>query len=218
MERRHAATHPAGDADAPVSPAAGGGRGTSLVEVLLSMLFVSLLGALSYGFARAALTSARVQEANSEVRDTAAMAVDVLTREVRMAGFSAGGTPLAGVIAAARERVEVAADFDGDGQTTGANEHIAYSYDPEKHALLRATGAASPQPLAVNLAAGGVAFSYFDAQGREIAAAAPGLSLDERRRIRRIDVVLRVEVANPDPSVAAPLRSVGAASICLRNQ
>jgi hypothetical protein len=217
MERWQLAAHPACDADAAVSPACGGRCGTSLVEVLLSTLFVSLLGALSYSFARAALMSMRVQEARSEAENTVATALDLLSREVRMAGFSAGGTALTGVVAAAQDRVEVVADFDGDGQTTGANEHIAYSYSPDKHALLRTTGAASPQPLAMNLATDGVAFSYFDASGQEIAAG-QALPLDERRRIHRIDVVLRVEVTNPDPAVTAPLRSAGGTSICLRNQ
>jgi hypothetical protein len=40
----------------------------------------------------------------------------------------------------------------------------------------------------------------------------------DRRRIHRIDVQLQVELPNPSPGNAAPLRSTASGSACLRNQ
>ena len=191
--------------------------GSSLPELLTSTLFVSILTAMSYTFARAALMSARVQEVKSEAQEATVMALDVLARDLRAAGFSAVGAPITGVRAADPQRVEVAADLNGDGDTADSNELIAYSYDADKHQLMRATGNASPQPFVRNVPAGGVRFMFFDAQGRELPASG-GLGIEDRRRIHRTDAWLHVELPNPDPRVATLVTSTASTTVCLRNQ
>ncbi|HEX7407433.1 MAG TPA: hypothetical protein VF515_07245 [Candidatus Binatia bacterium] len=218
MERWRTAQVPAGNIGTPLKPDLGTQRGTSLVELLTSMVCVSLLMAMSYGFACNAFLSARVQEGKSDAQEVTLMAIDLLTREVRMAGFSAAGKPVIGVRVAAAEYVEVASDFDGDGDSDEANELIAYSYNDNKHQLVRATGGASPQPLVPNVPPGGLRFSYFDASGAEIPVSAGTLPLEQRRRIRRVDVVLRTQSADADPAGALPSISTVSSSICLRNQ
>jgi hypothetical protein len=182
------------------------------------MLFVAILMAMSYSFARAAFMTARVDEVKSEAQEATVMAVDVLTREVRMAGFSAAAQPLAGVSSAAPERVEVASDLDGDGDTADTNELIAYSYDAVKQQLMRATGGGSPQPFVLNVPAGGVQFTFYDAGGTALPAAAGGLTAGDRGRIRRIDVRVHVALGHPDPTVVAPVTSTVWSTMCLRNQ
>ena len=218
MERRRTAHVPTGDISASLRRDLGPQHGTSFVELLASTLLISLLMAMSYGFARSAFVSARVQEAKSDAQEVAFMAVDLLTREVRMAGFSAAGKPMVGVLVAAAEHVEVSSDFDGDGDSDEANELIAYSYNDTKHQLVRATGGASPQPLVPNVPPGGLHFSFFDASGAGIPIPGGGLPLEERRRIRRIDVVLRTQSADADLAGALPSISTLSSSICLRNQ
>jgi hypothetical protein len=173
---------------------------------------------LSYSFARAALMSAKVQEVKSEVQEATVMAVDVLTRELRLAGWSAAAQPLTAIRVADREYVEVACDLDGDGDSDDPNELIAYSYDAETRQVMRATAGGSPQPLVRSVPPGGLRFSYVDAAGSEIPVGAGGLSLADRRRVRRIDVLLQVQLANPDPLAGHPLVSTVSSSVCLRNQ
>lgn len=191
--------------------------GTTVVELLTGTLCFCLLMGMSYAFARSALTSARVQEAMSDAQEVTLMAVDLWTREVRMAGFSATGAPIDGVRVASQERVEVAADFNGDGNTDDPNELIAYGYNESKGELVRATGGASPQPLVRNVPSGGLEFRFFDAAGTEMRAGSGLLSADERRRIRRVDMRLRVALP-VDLVGGGPVVSTVSGSACLRNQ
>lgn len=189
----------------------------SVIEVLAGTLCLSILLAMSYAFARSAFTSVRVQDAKADAQEGTLMAVDLLTRELRMAGYSATGAPITGVRGADPERVEVATDFDGDGDSDETNELVAFSYNAEKRQLVRSTGGASPQPFVRNVPPGGLRFAFFDADGAEMLSPAGGMSLAERRRIHRIDVVLRTE-SPADPAGASPAVSIVSTSICLRNQ
>ena len=219
MGRRDSTAVSAHHARAAVTPRrAANQRGTSLVELLTSTLFVSILMAMSYGFARAALISARVQEVKSEAQEATVMALDVLTRELRMAGFSAAAQPLAGLLAANAQSVEVGSDLNGDGDLNDANEDIGYSYDPQQALLMRATGGASPQPFVHGVPRGGLHFSFFDAGGAEIPVPTGGLSAGDRLRVHRIDVLLQVELTNPEARATRPLTSTVSCSVGLRNQ
>jgi len=197
---------------------AGGGRqGTTMVELLISMFFVSVLMAMSYSFARGVLRDVRAQETISDAQEVILLAMDLLTREVRMAGYSAAGKPIPAVRVAAADQLEVATDFDGDGLSEGPNELIAYGYREVKRQLVRATGGASGQPLLRHVPPGGLRFTFFDAAGIEIPIPTGGLPLTERQRIHRIDVTLRTELPL-DSSGGPPFVSSLTGSICLRNQ
>jgi len=191
--------------------------GSSLVELMISTMFLTILMAISYTFARAAFFSVHTQDVKSDTQEVMLMAADLLTREVRLAGFSAAGRPLEAIRVAARQRVEVAADFNGDGATDGPNELIAYSYNEKKHQLVRATGGASPQPLVPNVPPGGLQFTFFDASGSEIPSD-PAMAAEQRQRIHRIDVVLQIEPPSADAAGSEPSLSTVSTSICLRNQ
>jgi hypothetical protein len=193
-------------------------HGASLVEVLVSTVFLSILMAISYSFARAALMAARVQAVKSDAQETTVMALDVMARELRMAGFSAAGVALQALRAAGADHVEAAMDLTGDGDTDDSNERIAYSYDSDTHQLRRATGGASPQPFIGNVAPSGFQLLYFDAVGAEIPSGSTGMTSEQLVQVRRIDVALQLQFANPDPNVAAPLRAAVSTSVCLRNQ
>jgi hypothetical protein len=193
-------------------------HGASLVEVLVSTVFISILMAISYSFARAALMATRMQAVKSDAQETTVMALDVMARELRMAGFSAAGASLQPLRAAGSDNVDVAMDLTGDGDTDDSNERIAYSYDGAARQLRRATGGASPQPFIGNVAPLGFQLSYFDAAGVELAVGSAGMTPEQLLRVHRIDVALQVQYPNPDPNIAAPLRSVVSTSVCLRNQ
>jgi hypothetical protein len=191
--------------------------GSSLVELLTAMLFISVLTAISYSFARAALLTTRIYDIKIEAQEITTLAIDMMTRELRMAGFSASGNTLAGIRTATHDRVDAATDLNGDGDTTDSNERIAYSYDERKQQLARDTGG-GPQPLVPNVPPGGLRLSYYDSEGSPLPAGDLEMTAAMRDRIRRIDIFLRVEFPNPSPRVAEPLTTTQVASVTLRNR
>jgi len=191
-------------------------RGASLAELLTSLLFLAIVSAISYTFVRAAFMSAQRQAAKGEAQEVTLATIDLLARDVRMAGFSAAAAPLAGLRAAGSEYVEVVCDLNGDGDVADSNEQIAYSYDAPARQLMRATGGSSPQPVARNVSS--VRFGYVDGNGTSIGPLVGGLSPEQRARVRRVDVELTVELPNPEAAAGRALTSTATTSIQLRNR
>lgn len=181
------------------------------------MVFIAWLSAMAYSFTQTALMSLRVHEAKAEAQESALLGVDFVARDVRSSGYSAGFGNVTAIRTATLERLEVASDLNGDGDTLDTNESSTFSYDPRKRQLMRASGSGSPQPLVSDVPAGGLRFTYFDASGAALGDSSGAVTGADRNRIRRVDVRLRVEVANPDPSVLAPLVSTMTLSACRRN-
>jgi len=192
-------------------------RGSSLVELLTTMLFIAVLTAISYTFARAALLTTRIYDTKIEAQEITTLALDMMTRELRMAGFSASGNALVGIRAATHDRVDAATDLNGDGDTTDSNERIMYSYNEQKRQLARATGG-GPQPLVPNVPPDGMRLSYYDSEGSPLSAGELEMTAAMRDRIRRIDIFLRVEFPNPSPRATEPLTATQVASVTLRNR
>ena len=190
--------------------------GASLAELLTGMLFLSIVSAISYSFTRAAIMSAQLQEAKGETQEVALAALDLLARDVRMAGFSGAAAPLVGLRAAGPARIEVACDLNGDGDVADTTELIGYSYDVQGRQLMRATGGTSPQPVARNVS--DVRFGFRDADGAEIVPLADGLSAEQCGRVRRVDVQLSVALGNPEPLATRALVSTAVTSVQLRNR
>jgi hypothetical protein len=137
-----------------------------------------------------------------------------MTHELRLSGYNAAGAPLAALLAASPEEVAIQSDLDGDGDTDDANERVTYRYDATRQAVMRATGAAPPQPMLDRVPAGLFAFRYYDAHGAELSGV-----LDDAARalVRRIDIQFTVEYPSPDPALPAPLRLTQATRVKLRN-
>jgi len=197
---------------------ADGQRGSSLVELMTSTLFVSIIMAMSYTFARSAFSAVHVQEARSDVQEASVMALDIMAREIRLAGFSAAGGPITGIRSAAVDHIEVGCDLNGDGDVADASEIIAYAYNPTKQQITRATGAGAPQPFVRNVPAGGLRFAYFDAAGAIIAVPTNGLSASDCKRIRRVDLEVHVRIAAGPAAGGASIDDTIGTSVCLRNQ
>ena len=82
---------------------------------------------------------------------------------------------------------------------------------------MRTLGDGSPQPMLNDLAPDGLRFSYFDANGQPLSVGTTGLAEEDRAAVRRIDVTLRIEAPNPDPSYSNSLRQSQRGTIWLRN-
>jgi hypothetical protein len=158
-----------------------------------------------------------VLEVASETQEAARIGVQLVTRDLRGAGFHARGGSLEAIPFARADAVGISMDLNGDGDVSDSNEKIAYSFDAEKQALMRTLGDGSPQPMLNDLAPDGLYLSYFDASGNLLPVGETGLADADRASVRRIDVTLRIESPNPDPANSTPLRREQSGTVWLRN-
>lgn len=178
----HAAGHSHGE---PTSSA----RGFTLIELLVVLSIQGILmAALVMSFTSQVRTH-RLEEQIGEMQQSARAAMDLITREVRMAGYDPARAGISG-IAYDAAALHVAFDLNGDGDAADSNEHIAYGYDPATLRLTRDTGGGR-QSVAEHVEA--FAFDYRDANGLPTAVAAD---------VRQVRVRITVRTARPDPRYA----------------
>jgi Tfp pilus assembly protein PilW len=192
-------------------------RGFSLVELLVSLTLTMAFAAVLQTFSRAILHGAGVLEIASETQEAARIGVQLMTRDLRGAGFHARGGSLEAIRFARADAVGISMDLNGDGDVSDSNEKIAYGFNAENQALMRTLGDGSPQPMLNDLAPDGLYFSYFDTSGNSRPVGEAGLAEADRASVRRIDVTLRIESPNPDPANSTPLRREQSGTIWLRN-
>lgn len=167
----------------------------TLPEILVATLLASGLAAMAHGFTLSALEVVRAQDLRREAAQNLLLAADAMAREIRAAGFHASGDPLPAILTATAERIDVQADLDGDGSTTGANERLSFSHDASRRSLMRASGSGSPQPFLRGLAVEGFRLRFFGRDGEELLPPAGGLGEADRARVRRLVVTLQLDPA-----------------------
>ncbi len=135
--------------------------GFSLIELMVSI-------AIS-GIALAAITTTFVSQSQSydiqeqlvEMQQNARAAMDIMTREIRMAGFSPTGTSFDGVHHHS-DKIHIRADLNGNGTYNDENEDIKYSYDSVNY-LIERDAKLGKQTFAENIQ--DLTVSYFDYNG-----------------------------------------------------
>lgn len=172
--------------------------GFTLLELLISLAIgMIVLGAIYTVFTmqNKHFTS---QEQIAEMQQIARTTMDVMIREISMAGYDPNKwlpTPIpanAGITSAAATSLAFTADLNENGVTTDANENVTYAFDSANYRITRNTGGGA-QPFAENIE--DLAFTYYKADG--ITAAT--LPAD----ILMIKMSIRVRTAKPDPTYAA---------------
>ena len=165
-------------------------RATSLVELLvgtaLALVVLSALTAAVGTGARLLIASG----ARGEAEDTAQLALEALTFDVRRAGWDPAASGLVAVREADADRLVLAADLDGDGAVDDASEETAaYVCLASARRLSRLVGRQS-MPLADGVT--GCGFRYLDREGAPMAIPAGGLAAADRARIGAValDLVL----------------------------
>ena len=164
-------------------------RGAALVEQLVgTMLALLVLGTLVavVGTGTGLLLAAA---ARGEVEDTAQLAVEAFTFDVRRVGYDPAAAGLAPVNEARTDRLTLAADLNGDGAVAATSEDTT-AYVCAAQQLSRIIGRQS-LPLAGGVLA--CALRYLDATGLPLAVPPAGLDAAGRSRIRAIglDLTLR---------------------------
>ena len=163
--------------------------GFTLVELLIAMTIgLVILTALSSTFLMQRKIY-NVQEQIVEMVQTARAAIDMMTREIRMAGYDPTGAGFAG-IPYNSSQLQIVTDLDGNGNTTDSNENIIYTYDAANLQIDRNIGGGN-QPFAEDIQS--FTFDYLDSAG-----SATTITADIRQI--RITITARTTKADADYS------------------
>jgi len=188
----------------------GGASGYTLLEVLVSLLIVSLLLGGLYTVLFQTQTSFESQQHAMSLRQEARVVVNELAIELRMVGFDIGN--LTETITAARStELAFVTDIDGgspeppcdatiEAAANGGAERITYRLQGGE--LLRSVdcwnGAAwsndsSDLPMARNVLSDQPLFRYFDENDTEMVPGAGGLTASQRAAVRSIGIEIELE-------------------------
>ena len=134
-------------------------KGESIMGLMVSMAIgVSVLGVLTSTFLMQQGTY-NVQRQTMEAVQTARAAKDMMSREIRMAGYDPTRAGFTGITYDST-RLRLRADLDGDGNITATDEDITYEYYGEANQIRRKTHSGTYEVLAENIAA--FTFTYLD--------------------------------------------------------
>lgn len=162
--------------------------GFTIIELLVAMVLGGIiLSAITTSF----MSQQRYYNAEEQVAEmvqNARAAMDMISREARMAGFNPAKVSFNG-ITYSTSQLEIKADLDGDGTTSGTHEDITYTYDSSALQIKRKVGSGTPQPFVENIQA--FTFAYLDSSGTATTTSA---------NIRQIRVTITAKTAKVDPN------------------
>jgi len=165
-------------------------RGFTLIELMVSIAVSAIvLAAITATFISQS-RSYDTQEQINGMQQGARAAMDMITREVRMAGYNTNATLTFDGITYDTTQIRVQANLDGDGDTGDSNEDIIYAYDTVNDVIERTTGGTT-ETLVENVDV--FTFQYLDESG---AAATTSAS------IRQVQITITARTAKPDPERA----------------
>jgi type IV pilus assembly protein PilW len=165
--------------------------GFTLVELMVSMgIGMVILAAVTTTF----MSQTRIynaQEQINEMQQNARGVLDILSRELKMAGYKPSGGGFNGITYSTTQLM-VQADLDSNGTistSSTANEQITYAYDTANQRITRAVGTGGAQVLAEHITA--FTFNYLDSAGAATTVSA---------NIRQVSITITAKTAKPDPN------------------
>jgi type IV pilus assembly protein PilW len=168
--------------------------GFTLTELIVAMgIGMVVLAAVTTTFmAQAKFYNA--QEQINEMQQNARGALDVITRELKMAGYKPNGGTFDGVTYSVSQLM-IQADLDGNGgisTSSSANEQITYAYDSTNKQITRKMGTGTVEVLADNITA--FTFSYLNSSGATTTTSSS---------IRQVGISITAITAKPDPNYSS---------------
>ncbi len=194
-------------------------RGFTLMEVLGAMLLMLIVTAAMFSAYRFQLFALKTQEAQLEVQETGRNLIDLMAREIRLAGYDPTCVKnFAGVADARPQLLQVQFDRDASG-AIGTGESIVYAYNADLDQIQRSAGGA-PVALATGLPDNALAFTFFDGTGATLTPSGnpAALTTTQRNAIRRVKITLMLQQPSPDPQSSTPLISRFVSNVELRNR
>ena len=168
--------------------------GFTLTELLVAMGIgmVALAGVTTTFMAQAKFYNA--QEQINQMQQNARGALDIITRELKMAGYKPNGGTFNG-ITYSTSQLMIQADLDSSGTlstSSGANEQITYAYDSANKWITRKMGTGTVEVLANDITA--FTFSYLDSSGATTTTSSS---------IRQVAISITSTTAKPDPNYSS---------------
>jgi len=166
-------------------------HGFSSVEVLVSTAIAMMVLAAVTNTFIGQTRYYNAQEQLNEMQQNARAAIDLITRDVKLAGYDPTGAAISNGIPYSPSQLELLADLNGDGSVTGVDEDVTYTYDAANTRILRSSGGATTT-LADNILE--FTFDYLDADGNSTISAS---------NIRQIRVTITAQTSKSDPNFSA---------------
>lgn len=172
----------------------GKAGGFTLIELLVAIgLGMVVLAAVTTSF----MSQTRfygAQEQVNEMEQNARGALDLITRELKMAGYKPNGGRFNGITYSTSQLL-IRADLNANGSistSSSLNEKITYTYDSTNKQIKRALGNGTAEVLADNITA--FTFSYLNSAGAATTTSA---------NIRQVSISITARTAKPDPNYTA---------------
>lgn len=181
-------------------------RGFTLTELMVSLVISGVLMTAVYAVFNSQQKSYAVQDQLAASNQNLRGAMNLMVKEIRMAGLDPLRDPTAGINQAEGNKIvfRMRPDSNGDGNVDENDmlKEITYSLydsgmdaDVIKDDLGRKVGAGTNQPVAQNIDA--IHFVYLDEENRPLAFPITSLNL---RDIRSVRITLVAKTAKPDPA------------------
>jgi len=165
--------------------------GFTLVELLGVLVIFAVVMAGTYSLLISQQRAYGIQEQINEMNQNARAAMDLMTREIRLAGYKKSTATFNGIAIAQSTTIRILADLDQNGDTLGNNEDVTYSYDAGTMQVWRNS---INFPLAENIT--NLTFVYTMADGTTTSN--PGNLAD----IRKVTISITARTTYPDPGTS----------------
>jgi len=162
------------------------GSGFTTVELLAAILIAGVIIAGLYSVFLSQQVAFSAQEQITEMVQNVRAAMDLMTREVRLAGYKNSTTTFNGIATAQADRIRILADLNGDGDTADDQEDITYFYDASTRQILRNSVSL---PIADHITS--LSFIYTLVDGTTTST--PGSLAD----IRKVNITIVARTAHP---------------------
>ena len=173
-------------------------RGFTLIELMVSIaLGLVVLASVATTFT-SQTRAYSAQEQINQMEQNLRGALDIMSREIMMAGYKPNGGTVNGIVSYSSTGLTIQADIDGSGAVLAAGtgsstayEQIVYAYDSANKKITRQVGDGAVATLAENISAFSFTFYQSQSSGGAVATSAAN--------IRQIKISMTGQTAKPDP-------------------
>jgi Tfp pilus assembly protein PilW len=207
-------------------------RGITTIELMAGTALSLILLSSIVTFQQAQLKANATQSLYSESQNITRTAIDLMSRELRMAAYDPKGTaivPLSpgptcpgvvqGIVSATPTSIRFQQDLNNDGAIGAAGEDVTYALSNGD--LTRKDGASAAVSVVTGLGSSGLSFRYFDGSNPPIelvpAGTPPALNQGQRACVNKIRMVVSASIANPY-NASLPLLSSAESEVAIRNR
>lgn len=112
-------------------------NGFTMIELLAGILISVILMAGFYSVFFSQQTAFSAQEQVAEMNQNIRAALDLMTREIRLAGYKNSTSTFNGVATATSNSIRLLTDLNQDGDTADEDEDISYTYNAGARQICR---------------------------------------------------------------------------------